>query len=101
MSTETAMGWEIEPMRSGAGQHAADACATSSSATAANSGSSASASRHEAFFRFLLPLARTPSVEPRPRVAATSDSRPEFYDFDLFQTSRAGARARRPARWPS
>ncbi len=42
--------------------------------------------RHEAFFRFLLPLA----TEHEQLVAAQllhGDSRPEYYDFDLFKTS--------------
>ena len=40
--------------------------------------------RHELFFRFLLPLA-DPTAQDDPNGVA--DSRPEFYDFDLFQTT--------------
>jgi len=40
--------------------------------------------RHEAFFRFLLPLA-SPQLDEEP--AALEQGRPEFYDFDLFQSS--------------
>jgi DNA polymerase-3 subunit epsilon len=42
--------------------------------------------RHQAFFRFLLPLAN-----PQEQLLAAdwvrNESRPEFYDFDLFQTN--------------
>ena len=46
--------------------------------------------RQEAFFRFLLPLAG----EATPLEAAAlmrHDSRPEFYDFDLFRPAAAGS----------
>ena len=46
--------------------------------------------RQEAFFRFLLPLAG----EATPLEAAVlmrHDSRPEFYDFDLFRPAAAGS----------
>jgi DNA polymerase-3 subunit epsilon len=48
--------------------------------------------RHEAFFRFLLPLvdpadaASTTSANSAASTTATEASRPEFYDFDLFQS---------------
>ncbi len=38
--------------------------------------------RHTAFFRFALPLEPVPSA---PEETAAIESRPEFYDFDLFQ----------------
>ena len=40
--------------------------------------------RHELFFRFLLPLA-DPAARDDP--TGTAASRPEFYDFDLFQAT--------------
>ncbi len=40
--------------------------------------------RHELMFRFLLPLAE-PAVHEE--AVASSDSRPEFYDFDLFRVT--------------
>ena len=98
MSTETVMSWQTEPMRSGDGRVAADACATSPSATAASSGSSASASGTRPFFRFLLPLGRRASAEAAP--SAGRDSRPEYYDFDLFRRRRRRARST-TARSPS
>ena len=42
--------------------------------------------KHEAFFRFLLPCAGAQAV-PAAAQHGPHDSRPEFYDFDLFQTS--------------
>ncbi|MGF1548599.1 MAG: exonuclease domain-containing protein [Thiotrichales bacterium] len=39
-----------------------------------------------AFFRFLLPLA-SPQEELAPATFLRSESRPEYYDFDLFQAS--------------
>jgi DNA polymerase-3 subunit epsilon len=52
--------------------------------------------RQEAFFRLLLPLAE--AAAPMEAAAVTAhDSRPEFYDFDLFaQTASAAALAERP-----
>ncbi|MFN3785560.1 MAG: exonuclease domain-containing protein, partial [Thiothrix sp.] len=38
------------------------------------------------FFRFLLPLA-TPQEQLEPSSLVRNDSRPEYYDFDLFQSS--------------
>jgi DNA polymerase-3 subunit epsilon len=46
--------------------------------------------RHQAFFRFLLPLAAERGSRP-PLVR--SDSRPEYYDFDLFAAPRERRRA--------
>ncbi len=53
-------------------------------------------SRQQALFRFLLPVAETGGREPVPAIAGDG-GRPEFYDFDLFDTGRqAGALADRP-----
>jgi DNA polymerase-3 subunit epsilon len=42
--------------------------------------------RHEAFFRFLLPLAEA-QAHLDASVVLRNDSRPEYYDFDLFRAS--------------
>ncbi|MDP3812710.1 MAG: exonuclease domain-containing protein [Hydrogenophaga sp.] len=42
--------------------------------------------RHQAFFRILLPLA-DPRDQPHALSFVRSESRPEYYDFDLFKTT--------------
>jgi DNA polymerase-3 subunit epsilon len=90
MSTETVMSWQMDPMRSGE-----DATPLTLRDVVERHGGEfwfeRERTRHEAFFRFLLPRSDS---EGRPEAAppAGGDGRPEFYDFDLFQTS-AQARA--------
>lgn len=84
MSTETVMTWEMDPMRQGG-----EATPLTVRDVVARHGGEMwferDRARHQAFFRFLLPMA-----EAREGVDAAafvhSDSRPEYYDFDLFQT---------------
>ena len=88
LSTETVMGWQMDAMRSGA-----DATPLTVRDVVERHGGEfwveRERVRHEAFFRFLLPCAGV----PQPQVSATAAhhmshaGRPEFYDFDLFQTS--------------
>jgi len=89
MSTETVMTWEMDPMRFGA----ESLPLTVRDVVERHGGEmwfERERVRHEAFFRFLLPLATA-----QERLEATelsqSDSRPEYYDFDLFQTSTQGS----------
>ena len=85
MSTETVMNWQMEAMRSGE-----DATPLTLRDVVERHGGELwferERVRHEAFFRFLLPCS---DAEGRQETALTAnqDSRPEFYDFDLFQTS--------------
>ena len=88
LSTETVMNWQIDAMRSGA-----DATPLTLRDVVERHGGEfwfeRERVRHEAFFRFLLPCSaaqRTPAPEPAVG-AVRSSARPEFYDFDLFQTS--------------
>ena len=90
MSTETAVGWETEPLRVGA-----DGSALTVRDVVQRHGAEfwfeRERARHAAFFRFLLPLAGAPSAAEAPAFAP-GDSRPEYYDFDLFahgESSRA------------
>jgi DNA polymerase-3 subunit epsilon len=89
ISTETAMSWESSPMT--AGQEASPLSVRD--VVERHGGEfwfQRERTRHEAYFRFLLPLAQ--SQEPLAAAAVLhSDSRPEYYDFDLFQP---GAQAR-------
>lgn len=85
MSTETVMNWQMDAMRSGV-----DATPLTVRDVVERHGGEfwfeRERVRHEAFFRFLLPCSsgQDPSVVAQ---ATAGDSRPEFYDFDLFQTS--------------
>lgn len=85
MSTETVMSWELESMRFGA----ESTPLTVRDVVERHDGEmwfERERVRHEAFFRFLLPLASVPeSVEAAQLLP--SEGRPEYYDFDLFQTT--------------
>lgn len=85
MSTETVMSWEMDPMRQGS-----EATPLTVRDVVARHGGEMwferDRIRHQAFFRFLLPMAEArESVDSAAFVH--SDSRPEYYDFDLFQIS--------------
>ena len=85
LSTETVIGWETEAMRIGA-EHSPLTVRDVVQRHGGEFWFERERVRHEAFFRFLLPLA-----EAQPELAAATfvrqDSRPEFYDFDLFASS--------------
>ncbi len=85
MNTETVLNWETEPMRIGN-----ETSPLSVRDVVQRHGGEfwfeRERVRHQTFFRFLLPTAG----EHERLDAATfvrSDSRPEYYDFDLFQAS--------------
>lgn len=84
ISTETVMGWELDPIRLG-GQ----TLGTSVRDVVARHGGSLGFERNRvtqtACFRWRLPLATAPATAATPAVIA--GSRPEFYDFDLFQST--------------
>lgn len=85
MSTETVMTWESEPMKS-----AGSASALSVRDVMQRHGGEfwfeRDRARHQAFFRFLLPLADSElDAEPEPH----AESRPEYYDFDLFAAAES------------
>lgn len=87
MSTETVMSWELDPMQGGAG-----ASPLSVREVLDRHGGEfwfeRERTRNQAFFRFLLPQAAAPeAADPAP--PAVGDSRPEFYDFDLFRTTES------------
>lgn len=85
MSTETVMSWELDAMRQGA-----DGSLLSVRDVVERHGGAfwfeRERTRHQAFFRLLLPLA-SPQEQLDAASFVRSDSRPEFYDFDLFQTT--------------
>jgi DNA polymerase-3 subunit epsilon len=85
LNTETAMGWELDPMTSGA----ESLPLTVRDVVERHGGEfwvERERARHRAFFRFRLPLAAAQD-EPAAAIAEPGGNRPEFYDFDLFQTS--------------
>lgn len=90
MSNETVMSWEMDGMRFGA-----ERTPLSVRDVVERHGGEMwferDRVRHQAFFRFLLPLA---SVQG-PLESAVGDSsgysRPEYYDFDLFQMDEQGS----------
>jgi DNA polymerase-3 subunit epsilon len=85
MSTETVMSWEMDTMKVGA----ESSRLTVRDVVERHGGAfwfERERVRHQAFFRFLLPLAHP----QEPVEAATflpGESRPEYYDFDLFKTT--------------
>ncbi|MDR3370100.1 3'-5' exonuclease [Rhodoferax sp.] len=85
MSTETVMSWEMDGMQFGA-----ESTPLSVRDVVERHGGELSFARervrHEAFFRFALPQV---SAQEQVEAAALlqNDSRPEYYDFDLFQTT--------------
>ena len=89
MSTETVMAWEMDPMRFGT----QSTPLTVRDVVERHGGEmwfERERVRHQAFFRFLLPLA---SAQEQFDAAQTmhNESRPEYYDFDLFQVSEQGS----------
>jgi len=89
MSTETVIGWETDPLRVGA-----EASALSVRDVVERHGGAfwfeRERVRHESFFRFLLPLASEHEQLDAGSVLH-GESRPEYYDFDLFKTSPQAA----------
>ncbi|MBP6008201.1 MAG: DNA polymerase III subunit epsilon [Rhodoferax sp.] len=85
MSTETVMSWEMDSMRFGD----ESTPLTVRDVVARHGGEmwfERERVRHEAFFRFLLPLASEQEQLEATQILQ-NDSRPEYYDFDLFQTT--------------
>ena len=79
MSTETVMGWELDPLPAEPGS--AGPALSVRDVVQRHGGEfwfERDRVRHQAFFRFLLPQAQQPAA------LTPSDSRPEVVDFDLF-----------------
>ena len=89
MSTETVMAWEMDPMRFGA----QSTPLTVRDVVERHGGEmwfERERVRHQAFFRFLLPLASEQEQLQASQIMQ-NESRPEYYDFDLFQVSEQGS----------
>jgi DNA polymerase-3 subunit epsilon len=87
MSTETVINWERDPISAGG----ETSSLTVRDVVQRHSGEfwfETDRTRHQAFFRFLLPLAQA-AREDADAAFLRSDSRPEYYDFDLFARSES------------
>jgi DNA polymerase-3 subunit epsilon len=86
MSTETVMSWEMDTIKVGA----ETTRITVRDVVERHGGAfwfERERVRHQAFFRFLLPLANPQEQEQAVAALQPGDSRPEYYDFDLFKTT--------------
>ena len=85
MSTETVMSWEMDPMKIGG----ETTPLTVRDVVERHGGAfwfERERGRHQAFFRFLLPLV-SPQEQQDAADLVRSESRADYYDFDLFQAS--------------
>jgi DNA polymerase III subunit epsilon len=85
MSTETVMSWEMDAMKVGN----ETLRLTVRDVIERHGGAfwfERDRARHQAFFRFLLPLAN-PQEQADAATFVRNESRPEYYDFDLFKTT--------------
>ncbi len=85
MSTETVMGWELDPMHLGP-EHSPLTVRDVMERHGGVLGFERERAQHRAFFRLVLPRAAAQEGIDAVHVL-TQDSRPEYYDFDLFQMS--------------
>ncbi len=83
LSNETVVAWETEPLRVG-GETSALTLRDVVERHAGAFWFERERQRHAAFFRFLLPLAAEAAEPLDAELLVRGDSRPEFYDFDLF-----------------
>lgn len=89
MSNETVMSWEMDTMRFGSERSPL----TVRDVIERHGGEmwfERERARHQAFFRFMLPLASVQGVVDA-TLGESDFSRPEYYDFDLFQMSEEGS----------
>ena len=87
MSTETVMSWELDPMRF-AGEVSPLTVREVIDRCDGEVWFQRERVSHLAFFRFALPLAqvRANDVAAKSEAYLRADSRPDYYDFDLFQS---------------
>ena len=85
MSTETVMSWEMDPMQLGA-ERSTLSVRDVVQRHGGSMGFERERASHQAYFRFQLPLGagQSTTAAQAPALPHVS-SRPEFYDFDLFQ----------------
>jgi DNA polymerase-3 subunit epsilon len=86
MNNETAMAWEMDSMNT-AGEATPLSVRDVVDRCNGEIWFQRESVSHRAFFRILLPIADMPKEAARSREPALQGSRPEFYDFDLFNYS--------------
>jgi DNA polymerase-3 subunit epsilon len=80
--------WLDEPLRGGAAESVRDVLERHDAEVWSGGGAGAGeAPPASAYLRLLLPVSET-GGKPRPRTQVDLDSRPEFYDFDLFDQAQ-------------
>ena len=89
MSNETVMSWEMDSMRFG-NERSPLSVRDVIERHGGEMWFERERVRHQAFFRFMLPLASVQGVVDA-AVGESDFSRPEYYDFDLFQMSEQGS----------
>jgi DNA polymerase-3 subunit epsilon len=89
MSTETVMTWEMDPMIDIGGGASSLTVRDVVQRHAGEFWFERERTRQRCFFRFLLPLAASTGAEAAAEDYLRTDSRPEFYDFDLFAASES------------
>ncbi len=95
MSNETVMSWEMDAMQFGS-ERSPLSVRDVIERHGGEMWFERDRTRHQAFFRFMLPLASVQGAADAP-LGAADNSRPEYYDFDLFQSDeRDGALDDRP-----
>jgi DNA polymerase-3 subunit epsilon len=90
MSTETVMNWEMDPISTGS----ETSLLTVRDVVQRHAGEfwfERDRVRHQAFFRFLLPQAPSADADSASVTPALAESRPEYYDFDLFARGEASS----------
>lgn len=87
MSTETVMSWELDPMQLGR-DHSTLTVRDVMDRHGGVMGFERERTMHQAFFRLVLPRARAQEGIEAAHVLS-QDSRPEYYDFDLFQMAES------------
>ncbi len=88
MSTETVMGWELDPMTVGQSHNPLSVRDVMNRHSGMLS-FERERIRHQAMFRLTLPAAGGIEQRPDSEALMPGDSRPEFFDFDLFKTAPA------------
>ncbi|MBL8485416.1 MAG: 3'-5' exonuclease, partial [Rhodocyclaceae bacterium] len=88
VSSETLIGWELDPMNVGAEASPL----TLRDVVDRHDGefwAQRETTRHRQYFRLLLPMAQPQQAVDQEAMLRGADSRPEYYDFDLFKSRDA------------